>query len=80
MRVYQRTLSATEIAVIYQSRGRDGIVDGMVNRWLMSEGYPGQTASAVGSVRDTGIDKRDADPLNTPNWDYYLVAPRRRAA
>ncbi|HUX77940.1 MAG TPA: LamG-like jellyroll fold domain-containing protein [Anaerolineae bacterium] len=80
VRGYTRALSAEEVAIIYQSRGRDGIVDGLVNRWLLTEGYPGQSASGAGSVRDVAEYGDHGTPLNTPTWDEFLVAPRRRAA
>lgn len=53
-RIYDRALSAAEIATIYASRGRDGIVDGRVGRWPLRERHPGQTAAGAGSVRDVG--------------------------
>jgi hypothetical protein len=52
LRVYQRLLSANEIQTIYTARGHDGIVDGLVGRWLHNERTDGLAAIA-GSVRDT---------------------------
>lgn len=50
IRVYNRRLTANEIATIYACRGSDCIYDGLVNRWQMNEGAEGTT---VGSFVDS---------------------------
>ncbi len=37
MRIYNRVLSAAEIATIYAQRGSDNILYGLLNRWVMNE-------------------------------------------
>jgi len=49
-RLYNRQLSDSEIQTIYACKGHDGIVEGLVGRWPMNEGYDGQQATAGTSV------------------------------
>jgi hypothetical protein len=77
VRAYARDLSAAEVLHIYESRGRDGIVDGLINRWKLIEGAPSVSASGAGSIVDTGIGKNTGDPVNTPTYAEWLVTSRR---
>ena len=43
-RVYNRVLSPAEIKIIYNARGADNIVDGLLGRWPMNEKPDGETA------------------------------------
>lgn len=52
VRMYNRALSAAEMKTIHAARGRDGIVDGLIHRWLLNEGYEGQSASGSGLNKD----------------------------
>lgn len=52
LRVYNRALSAAEIACIAAMRGHDGIVDGLVLRYLMGEQPASGAAVALGQVKD----------------------------
>lgn len=51
IRVYNRALTAEEIACIYQMRGHDGITDGLELRYGLNE-QPTGTAAAAANVRD----------------------------
>lgn len=51
LRVYQRLLGANEILTVYNARGHDNVVSGLVGRWLHDERGEGLAAIA-GSVRD----------------------------
>jgi len=62
-RVYDRVLTLAEIETIYASRGQDFILENLRNRWVFSEGYPGQVAS--GSVKDL-IGNNDGTPVSSP--------------
>lgn len=64
IRVYDRELSAAEIATIFATRGTDGIVKGLVGRWIMNEGAPGTTASGANTVKDLSSSDNDSEPLN----------------
>jgi hypothetical protein len=52
IRIYNRALSAAEIQTIHASNGHDGIVQGLVGRWLLNELSPGTAATAAGSIID----------------------------
>jgi hypothetical protein len=52
VRIYNRALSAAEVQTIYAARGRDDIIYGLLHRWLLNEGYPGQLASGSGFIKD----------------------------
>ncbi len=47
MRTYNRALSAAEIQTIHACNGHDGIVYGLVGRWLMDECEPGFAAGGA---------------------------------
>lgn len=80
-RVYGRELTPAEVSTIHAARGGDGIVDGLLNRWLMNEGAPGAAASGAGSI----VDQLGADsgtPNNSPVYtaEAGINGLRRRAA
>ena len=54
MRLYSRALSATELACVRNSDGRDYIYDGLLFRLAMDEQPEGTIASGAGSVKDSG--------------------------
>jgi len=51
-RIYNRALSLGEVQTIHAARGRDGILNGLLHRWLLNEGAPGIAASGAGSCKD----------------------------
>jgi hypothetical protein len=65
VRIYNRNLSAAEIATIFASRGRDQILDGLVSCWLMDEGAPGVVATGAGSIKDLGVNRNNGTPAGT---------------
>ena len=73
-RVYNRALSLPEIQTIYHSRGADGIVNGLVGRWLMNEGTDGATASGAGSCIDISKEGNHGTPTNSP---IYRASPMK---
>lgn len=44
-RIYNRVLTANEALTLYSIPGEDGIVDGLVGRWLFNEGAPSVAVS-----------------------------------
>lgn len=66
VRQYSRALSADEILNIYTMRGRDGIVEDLVVRYLMNEFPAGAPVSVAGSVKDSGPNGLNGNPTNTP--------------
>ncbi len=78
-RFYDRVLSLEEIQTIHACQGVDGIVDGLVSRWLMNEGAEGVAASGVGSVKDLAV-VRNMTPNNSPTYAAGELRFRRRTA
>ncbi len=72
VRFYNRALSPAEIKSIYNSRGSDNIVNGLVGRWLMNEKTDGGTATVASSVIDISKEGNHGTPVNSP---VYRVAP-----
>lgn len=77
-RLYNRALSAAEIATIYSARGHDGIVDSIVARWMMNEGPNNFPASGAGVIKDSGPNGLDGTPVNTPVWENSELSFRKR--
>ncbi len=50
VRVYNRALSADEIATIYALAGKDSILEGLQARWPLSEQPPGVAASDISDL------------------------------
>lgn len=57
LRVYNRILSAKEIATIYACRGVDGIVYGLIHRFMLNELPPGSTATGTVVIDSSGTQK-----------------------
>ena len=70
VRIYNRALGQDELKTIHASRGHDGIVDGLVSRWLLNEGAEGITVSGANSVKDIGPSGNHGSPV-TANCSYY---------
>jgi hypothetical protein len=51
-RIYNRVLTANEILTIATSHGADSIIDGLVHRWMMNDGYSGAEVTGASTVRD----------------------------
>jgi hypothetical protein len=70
VRIYNRALSAGEMQTIHAAHGRDGILDGLVSRWLLHEGAPGTTLSGSNSVKDLTPNGNHGTPLGA-STSYY---------
>ena len=74
--IHQKALTLAEIKTKYFARGHDGIVDGLLHRWLFNDGYPGQTATGASSVRDyAGV--RHGSPAASPVYRASELSFRR---
>ena len=65
-RVYSRTISAAEAAIIYCSQGNDTIAKDLILWCRMAEKPDGTAASGVNSVRDFSGNGNYRTPQNTP--------------
>ena len=80
VRFYNRVLSPAEVLTIYNSRGADSIVHGMIHRWTMDEGADGATLTGSGTVKDRGANKINFSAATGPPqyvYDAILVSRRR---
>lgn len=66
MRIYDRVLTAAEIATIYGCKGTDSITYGLLHRWLMNEGSMDTVVSGAGVVKDRGPSQLNMTPSNSP--------------
>jgi len=66
VRIYNRVLSANEVSTIYACKGVDGIVHGLLHRWLLDEGSEFAVASGTGAVKDSGPGQLNMIPNNSP--------------
>lgn len=62
-RVYNRALTVNEVMNIYISKGRDTVVNGMVDRWKLMNNSVG---SAMGTCPSIGSNQGGAVAVNTP--------------
>jgi len=79
-RVYDRALSADEMATVHAARGTDGIVDGLLHRWMLDELAFGVAATGVGTVKDLAAGAVDGDPIASPPYAHDQLKSRRRVA
>ena len=68
VRIYNRALTANEIAEIYHKRGADRVWQGLVGRWRLDEFVTGA------SVRDLSGNGNHGTPYNSP---VYQASPHR---
>jgi len=78
-RIYDRVLSAEEIATIFASNGHDVIVDALQAWFTFMEKGPGATASGA-DVKDIGPNSLATTSVNTPTYSEGVLAFRRRVA
>lgn len=82
MRFYNRMTSDEEILTIANSRGVDGIVDGIVARWMMQEQHEGSsvptTSGFIKDLSDSGL----GATLSVADAEYQagVLRTRRRVA
>jgi hypothetical protein len=79
VRCYNRVLGQNEVLTIYTGQGKDGIVAGLQNRWMLNEGAPGGSIS-TGSIVDLGVQRAVPASLTgtAPTYVTGLTAPRAR--
>ena len=75
-RIYNRALSAGEIANLFRCRGRDNNVQGLVQKWKMQGGSPG----AIFGAPPNSVSSLSGTPTGTPFilFDNYIAVNRRR--
>lgn len=78
LRIYGRLLKAAEILTIYNSRGGDNILHGIVSRTLFDEGKPGSSPSGVGSVKGYAKNAINYTPTGSPIYRESVIASARR--
>ncbi|MDD3927278.1 MAG: LamG domain-containing protein [bacterium] len=66
LRIYSRALSAAEIQTIHACNGHDGIVQGLVGRWLLNELSPGTAATDAGGIVDISGNGNHGTPYGGP--------------
>jgi hypothetical protein len=78
VRVYDRVLSPEEIQAIFHARGIDGIVLGILGRWMLNGGAPGDTVpAAAGAVKDL-VGDRPGTQTGDPAFAGDTLRLRRR--
>lgn len=80
LRVYDRELTANEIQTIFQTRGVDGIVNGLILRAYMDEGPEGGAVTGTGVVKDLSDNQNNYTPAGTPTFEADENRSRRRVA
>lgn len=78
VRAYARAVTLGEIETIVETKGRDGIVQSLLWRWMLDEGYPGQVATAFKNIGP--VSGADGVPMNDPVYRESPYGFRRRAA
>lgn len=82
LRIYSRELSDAEILTIATVRGPDGIVDGLIARWMQDEGSEGvQVPTTADFIKDRGpfgINGKNA--ATNPTYEAGNIRTRRRVA
>lgn len=72
--IWSRALSGDEIKILYESMGRDNILNGLVGRWRMNEKPDSVAASGASSIIDISKNGRHGSPVSSP--DYIASAIR----
>ncbi len=80
VRIYNVALTPEEIGTIYETRGPDGILRGLKNRFLLNEGRAGSTVpTTVGLLKDVGpLAITSLAAVGTPTFASEYVRFRRR--
>ena len=80
VRIYDRVISLAEAAAIHGSRGTDGIVKGLIARWLLNEDAPGTVASGAGLNKDISGQGNNGTPTNGPTFTDGILRFRRKVS
>jgi hypothetical protein len=78
LRLYNRALSANEIAVIAACNGCDGIVQGLNLHTVLNEGNDGAIASGAGYIKDFSPNKNNGTPINSPYYTGTFLKLRKQ--
>jgi hypothetical protein len=79
IRIYNRVLSTNEIQTIYNLRGNDHIVSGLIFRWTFMEGASGTVISGAGTIRDvSGNAHHNTLVYGSPKWANKQTSFLRR--
>lgn len=73
MRIYDRALSVNELLTMYQLRGADGIVHGLLHRWRMNEGAENAVASGAGGVKDLAAGQFNGTAVGSPTYEAGIL-------
>lgn len=68
VRIYNRVLTATEMATLGKSRTRYRLTDGLVGYWPMDDGNIGTTSTGA-TVLDRSQNTNNGTPTNGPVWE-----------
>jgi hypothetical protein len=81
LRVYSRSLTNDECERMYHTMGRDGIINGLEQKFLFREKAMGTAATGADSIADIGPTLATGTPINSPTYLAALVPgrPRRMA-
>lgn len=77
VRIYNRVLSNDECLSIYRGNGVDSIVNGLLHRLLLNEKSEGIEATGAGSIIDSGSQKVNFTPNNSPTYCGRILKTRR---
>ncbi len=82
LRFYNRELSDAELITIVNSRGVDGIVDGLIFRHMQNEGSEGVAVpTTAGFIKDRGPFKIDGlNAASNPTYEAGVIRTRRKVA
>lgn len=78
IRIYNVGLTTAELETIYNARGHDGIVRGLLHRWLVNELAPGTAATVAGSIKDMAAGQFNASPIFNPIYRDSILSYRKR--
>jgi hypothetical protein len=77
VRIYNRVLTASEVATIYACRGSDSIYYGCLDRWLLNEGSKRTIISGSNIIKDM-VGAQHGSPIGSPapTWDETFLKKR----
>lgn len=75
IRLYDRILTLTEIKNIYESKGHDGIIKGLLHRYMLDEESAGNQPN-LGAIKDQA-GTNNLSFTNSPSYSTSILTPRR---
>lgn len=78
VRGYSRDILQTEVQSLYNARGRDSVINGLVNRFNMTEQASGFTSANVAPVDD--VNSIAGSTVGAPSYANAMTFVRRRRA